>query len=163
MKLLSYRSHLSYRSCLNLNELFRKMFPGSQVAKSFQLSKTKCDYYVVFGLIPYFKELLVKDVQLSQFYSLSFDERLNNNLQEEQVDISIRFWDDIAGEAVTRHFGSRFFKRPNSDNILEELLKATTNLSTKSLSMLSMDGPNTNWSVHEKLKNIRKLGSSPVV
>ena len=97
----------------------------------------------------------MKNVQLSQFYSLSFDERLNNNLQEEQMDISIRFWDDIAGEAVTRHFGSRFFKRPNADNILEELLKATTNLPTKSLSMLSMDGPNTNWSVHEKLKNIR--------
>ena len=86
------------------------MFPGSQVAKSFQLSKTKCDYYVVFGLIPYFKELLVKDVQLSQFYSLSFDEKLNNNLQEEQMDISFRFWDDIAGEAVTRYFDSRFFK-----------------------------------------------------
>ena len=155
MKLLSYRSHLSYRSCLNLNELFRKMFPGSQVAKSFQLSKTKCAYYVVFGLALYFKELLVKDVKLSQFYSLSFDEKLNNNLQEEQMDISFRFWDDIAGEAVTRYFASRFFKRPNADSILEELLKATTNLPTKSLSMLSMDGPNTNWSVHGKLKNIR--------
>ena len=43
-------SHLSYRSCLNLNELFRKMFPDSQVAKSFQLSKTKCAYNVVFIL-----------------------------------------------------------------------------------------------------------------
>ena len=130
------------------------MFPGSQVAKSFELSKTKCAYYVVFGLALYFKELLVKDVKLSQFYSLSFDEKLNN-LQEEQMDISFRFWDDIAGEAVTRYFDSRFFKRPNADSILEELLKATTNLPTKSLSMLSMDGPNTNWSVHGKLKNIR--------
>ena len=55
MKLLW--SHLSYRSCLNLNELFREMFPESQVAKSFQLSKTKCTYYVVFGLAPHFKEL----------------------------------------------------------------------------------------------------------
>ena len=131
------------------------MFPDSQVAKPFQLSKTKCAYYVVFGLAPYFKELLVKDIKLSPFYLLSFDESLNNKLQEEQMDISIRFWDDIAGEAVTRYFNSRFFKRPNADNILEELLKATTNLPTKSLSMLSMDGPNTNWSVHKKLKNIR--------
>ena len=52
-------SYLSYGSCLNLNELFRKMFPDSLVAKSFQLSKTKCAYFVVFGLAPYFKELLV--------------------------------------------------------------------------------------------------------
>ena len=110
-------SHLSYRSCLNLNELFWKMFLGSQVAKSFQLSKAKCAYYVVFGLAPYFKELLVKDIKLSPFYSLSFNESLNNKLQEEQIDISIRFWDGIAGEAVTRYFDSKFFKRSNADNI----------------------------------------------
>ena len=71
------------------------------------------------------------------------------------MDISIRFWDDIADEAVTRYFDSRLFRRANADNVLEELLKATINLPTNSLSMLSLDGPNTNWSVHKKLKNIR--------
>ena len=141
----------SYYTCLNVNELFRKMFPDIQVAKSCQLSKTKCAYYVVFGLAPYFKELLVKDIKLSPFYLL---EGLNNKLQEEETDISIRFWDDTAGEAATRYFESRFFKWPNVGNILEELFKATTNLLIKSLSMLSMDGPNTNCSVNEKLKNI---------
>ena len=120
-------------------------------AKSFQLSKAKYAYYIAFGLAPYFKELLVKDIKLLPFYLLSFDESLNNKLQEGQMDISIWFWDDIAGETVTRYFDSRFFKRPNADNILEELLKATTNLPVKSLSMLSMDGPNTNCSVHKKL------------
>ena len=114
-------SHLSYCSCLILNELFWKMFPGSQVAKSFQLLKTKCAYYAVFGLAPYFKELLVKDIKLSSFYLLPFDESLNNKLQEEQVDISIWFWDVIAVEAVTRYFDSRFFKQLNANNILEEL------------------------------------------
>ena len=79
------------------------------------------------------------------------------------MDISIRFWDDVAGEAVTRYLDSRFFKRPNADNVLEELLKATTNLPTKSQPMLSMDGPNTNCSVHEKLKHSKLRGSSPMV
>ena len=32
-------SHLSYRSCLNLNSLFTTMFPDSLIAKSFKLSK----------------------------------------------------------------------------------------------------------------------------
>ena len=86
------------------------MFPDSQVSKSFQLSKTKCVYYAVFDLAQYFKEILVKDIKLSTFYLLSFDESLNNKLQEEQMNISIRFWDDIPGEAVTRYFDSRFFK-----------------------------------------------------
>ena len=52
------------------------------------------------------------------------------------MDISVRFLNGIAGEAVTRYFDSRFFKRPNAENILEKILKATTNLPTKSLSML---------------------------
>ena len=77
------------------------------------------------------------------------------------MDISIRFWDDIADETVTRYLDSRYFKRPNANNILEELMKATTNLPTKSLSMLSMDGPNTNCSVHETLKNIRSREDVP--
>ena len=50
-------------------------------AKSFQLSKTKYAYYIAFDLAPYFKELLVKDIKLSPFYSLPFDESLNNKLQ----------------------------------------------------------------------------------
>ena len=130
------------------------MFPDSQVTKLFQLSKTKCVYYVVFGIASYFKELLVKDIKSSPFYLLSFDEILNNKLQEEQVNISIWFWDHIAGEALTRYFDFSFFKRPNADNILDELLKAMVNLPIKSLSNLSQDGPNTNWSAHKKLRNI---------
>ena len=70
------------------------MFPDSKVTKLFPLSKTKCVYYVVFGIAPYLKEPLVKDIKSSPFYSLSFDEILNNKLQEEQMDISIWFWDD---------------------------------------------------------------------
>ena len=58
------------------------MFLDSQGAKSFQLSKTNCAYYVVFGLVPCFKELLVQDIKLPPFYLLSFDESLNNKLQE---------------------------------------------------------------------------------
>ena len=46
-------SHYPFRSCLNLNQLFRVMFPDSDIAKSFQLSKTKCAYYyIVHGLVP---------------------------------------------------------------------------------------------------------------
>ena len=47
-------SHLSYRSCLNLNELFRKMFPESQVAKSFQLFKNKMCLLCCFWFSPIF-------------------------------------------------------------------------------------------------------------
>ena len=46
-----FMSH-SFRFCLDLNELLKAMFPDSQIAKLFRLSKTKCSYYLVFGLAP---------------------------------------------------------------------------------------------------------------
>ena len=47
-------NHYSLRSCLGLNESFRLMFNDGEVAKSFSLSKTKCMYYINYGLAPYF-------------------------------------------------------------------------------------------------------------
>ena len=149
LKVLS--SHFSYRSCLDVNGLFRKMFPDSPIVKSFQISKTKCVYYVVYGLAPYFKDLLFQNIKSLSLYSMLFDESLNYHLQEEQMDVQIRFWDDQSGEVETRYLDSRFFKRPNAENILEELLKSIANLPEEKMSMLSMDGPNTNWTVLEKL------------
>ena len=37
-------SSASFRSCLQLNDLFRTMFSDSSIASAFQLSKTKCSY-----------------------------------------------------------------------------------------------------------------------
>ena len=41
-----------FHFCLDLNELLKTMFPDSQIAKSFRLSKTKCYYNLVFRLAP---------------------------------------------------------------------------------------------------------------
>ena len=113
------------------------MFPDSQIVKSFQISKTKCAYYVVYGLTPYFKELLFQNIKASPFYSVLFDKSLNHHLQEDQMDVQIRFWDDQSGEVETRYLKSRFFKRPDAENILEERLKSIANLPEEKISMLS--------------------------
>ena len=42
------------------------MFPDSDIAKSFQLSKTKCAYYIVHGLAPYF---LLQEIKKFPTYS----------------------------------------------------------------------------------------------
>ena len=58
--------HHSFCSCLYLNHLFRVMFPDSDIAKSFQLLKTKCAYLIVHGLAPYFIEILLQEIKKSQ-------------------------------------------------------------------------------------------------
>ena len=62
-------SHHSFCSCLNLNHLFLAMFPDSDTAKSIQLSKTKCTYYTVHGLAPYFMEILLIEIKKLSTYS----------------------------------------------------------------------------------------------
>ena len=48
--LKTVESNYSQRSCENINELFKVMFPGSIVAEHFKLGRTKCDYLITHGL-----------------------------------------------------------------------------------------------------------------
>ena len=84
----------SHFSCLNINSLLASMFPDSQIAKSFQLSKTKCAYYTLYGLAPYYKEALLQTINSSPAHSILFDESFNHQLQDEQLDGQVCFWDN---------------------------------------------------------------------
>ena len=66
-------SHLSFRFCIDLNKLFISMFPDSEVTLRFTLGKTKCAYFMNYGIAPHFKNILTKAITESPFYSLSFD------------------------------------------------------------------------------------------
>ena len=69
------------------------MFPDSTIAKSFTLEKTKCGYYITYGIAPYFGELIKTLINNSLCFSLSFDESLNRVLQVEQMDMKVRYCD----------------------------------------------------------------------
>ena len=73
------------------------MFSDSKIASSFQLSETKCGYFITYGIASHFKEPLLKDVNLSPFLVFSFDESLNEVFQKEQMDLQIRYWDNTQG------------------------------------------------------------------
>ena len=115
------KSHFSFRSCEDTSELFKVMFSDSTIAKFFSLGKTKCAYYVNFGLAPYFKDQLVTTIKSSDFFAVSYDESMNHVLQEEQMDIIVRFWDDDEGMVKTRYLDSKFLKCPNCQNLLLKL------------------------------------------
>ena len=76
---------------------------------------------------------------------------MNRVLQEEQMDIIVRFWDDDEGMVKTRYLDSKFLKRPNCQNLLEKLLDGISFLPLCRMLQLSMDGPNVNWSVFKML------------
>ena len=63
------------------------MFPDSDIVKKFTLGKTKCSYIINYGIAPYFKEILLKAINHSPYYSLSFDESMQNC----RMDVGIRY------------------------------------------------------------------------
>ena len=56
-------SRYSKSSCNDVTELFKIMFPDSDIAKSFTCAKTKCRYMIVYGLAPYFQSCLLDDLK----------------------------------------------------------------------------------------------------
>ena len=145
----------SCQFCENLNELFQAMFSDNKIAESFKLGKTKCGYFINYGLEPFSKMNLIKSIKDSPFFAASFDESLNRINQDEQMDVHIRYWDNEKGLVKTNYLDSRFVFRPNADNLHDELHNALQSLPEKNMLQLSMDGPNTNWKVFELLFSYR--------
>ena len=61
--------------------------------------KTKCGYLINYGLAPYIKVQLEIYISSSPLYVVSFDESMNSVLQNEQMDVAIRFWNNSKKQA----------------------------------------------------------------
>ena len=142
-----------------MNQLFEVMFSDSDIAKTFQMSKTKVSYVIIFGLADYFYNNLIPLVKKSPFYSLLFDESLNKVLSKEQMDLQIHFYDDTVGEVLTKYLGSRFVYHPNAVNLCNEIIDAVKNLDQ----VLGIDGPNVNWLIFDKLNGECKKQSFTII
>jgi hypothetical protein len=139
----------SFKSSSDVSFIMRQMFPDSIVATQFTFGETKSMYTVVFGLAPFFKSLLEKKIK-GKPYVLMFDESPNKKMQSKQLDILIRFWD---GDNVrSRYYDSTFLGHGTAQDLMEHLSPAIQNLGVSNLVQLSMDGPNVNWALWEKVQ-----------
>ena len=86
------QSNYSFNSCSQKSELFAAMFSDSTIAKQFSMGKTKCAYYLTYGMAPYFKDTFVQNLKEIPFYSASFDESYNKVMKQGQMDLHIRYW-----------------------------------------------------------------------
>ena len=62
--------------------LFPLMFPDSKVAQKFQLGRTKLSYMISYGLVPYFRDILDKQLTSCDNFRISFDEAFNDVSQK---------------------------------------------------------------------------------
>ena len=135
-------SHYSMNSCAGIENIFRAMFHDSSIARGFGCADKKTAYLCTFGLGPYFAGLLNKMVKSASTYVLLFDETLNKELQEKQMDVHFRFWD--RDTVVTQYFESMFLGHGTAEHLFTTLSPLVTSLGHSCLLQLSMDGPNVN-------------------
>ena len=157
-------THSSLHSCDGISKLFSRMFSDSNIAKSFSLARTKCGYFINFGVAPYLKDLL-SIVDTSTFFVVSYDESMNRIFQEEQMDIGLRYFNDDTGLVETKYFDSPF-QRSNSENLHEKLLQSLSDLKLEKLLQISMDGPNMNWNVlkrHSQYREEKELAQLVII
>ena len=133
----SSKNHLGFKSCIfttYVQSIFQSMFADNDAIKHFSLS---CSYLINFGLAPYFKDKLLLATKASSFYSVLFDESMNSVLQEEQMDIHIRFWDSENSLVETRYFYSQFMYCANQDNSYQSITKSIEGLPKTNMNQLS--------------------------
>lgn len=107
--------HQSYKSNEGVGDLFRAMFPDSDIADRFACGPDKTAYISKFGLAPYFSELLIADANKEAFV-LMFDESLNQATKKKQLDLHVRYWCD--NHVQSRYAGSQFMGHGTAQDLL---------------------------------------------
>ena len=140
-------SHYSYKSCEDNGKVFAAMFPDSQIAASYKCGERKSSYLSTFGIARHFFNELKDRVKSETSYVLLFDESLNDDLQQKQLDIHVRVWENNV--VATNYLRSEFMGHAAAVDLHERLEPVILEFGHRKLLQLSMDGPNVNWKLYE--------------
>ena len=91
-------------------------FPDSNIAKKYHLGPDKLRYSVNFELGPYFKDILMKSINKSAHFVISFDESLNRATQSSELDFLVQYFS-------ARYVTSVFLGHSRHTNLYNELYK----------------------------------------
>ena len=153
--LASVMYNISSNASSSMTKLFSSLFPDSKFAQDVALGRTKINYVINFGLAPYFKSLLIEEVEKSPYYVVSFDESLNKVTQTCQMDLIVRFWNELSNEVEVRYLNSTFLGYSSASDILNHFNKETEILNLSRMLQISMDGSSTNWKFFNELSIYR--------
>ena len=108
----------------------------------------KLSYLICFGIAPYFKQQLLNELKEAQCFVISFDESLNTELHEEQMDFVVRFFNK--DRVTCRYLTSVFLGHTHADD-LKKFEEGIKDLEKKIMLQISMDGPNVNWKLYDSI------------
>jgi len=132
-------------------DLFRFMFPDSEIAKQFSCSASKRLYLAAFGIAPCLSFRLLAKVKTCDEYVFLFDESLNKPLQEKQLDVLVRIWN--SDTISYRYLDFYFLGHARSEDLYEPIRSYCDKIGVQRVLQLSMDGHNVNWKLFKNLSN----------
>ncbi|XP_063216597.1 uncharacterized protein LOC134527657 [Bacillus rossius redtenbacheri] len=154
-----YYFKLSASSCGGIADVFKSMF-GEGVPEDFSLSSTKFRYLLTDALSPYFRNVILKDMD-GAYYSVCYDKTTNHTGRKE-LQIAIRYWSNTKLQIITHHLETFFIGSATGEILVEKINSALDNagLPRQKILMLGSDCPNVNKKVAriicEELVSIRK-------
>ena len=154
-------SHFSGNSNVGVNDLFKRMFSDSKIAANYLMSESKFRYVTTFGLSPYFTRKLLNDVKQSPAHALLFNESLNEEIQNKQLDVHVRYWSSENCRMESRYLTSLFIGHSRTHDILNHYEEATKDLDPAKTWNIGMDGPNINLAFERELRKSREELSLP--
>ena len=157
------QNHQSSNSAGGMGELFRKMFPDSDIASGFgELSRTKIGYIVTYGLAPYFRSEIMQDLKpsgprLPPHFTSCFDESHNKVTMTKQMDVHVIYFNEETKLVERCYIGSQFMGHASHQDIFDEFKKTHEGLDiVHNLFQISMDGPSVNWKMVDVICEFRK-------
>ena len=75
-----------------------------------------------------FKNILLKSIQNTAFYNLSFDENLKSVMQSSKMNTGICYWNGVKNTVESRYIDSLFLQRLNAKMLLEKIKAARKEL-----------------------------------
>ena len=142
----------SFASAASDKHLYQRMFPNDPIAKQYQMGETKVSYIIKYGISPYMKRLILKDV-VARPFSFKFDETTTSQVKK-KYDGYITYCSPTVGRVITVFMGSLFVGHCKDQDLLDHFYAFMKDfeLDTDYCLALGMDGPNVNKSFERKLR-----------
>ena len=146
-------SNHSFASASKDGFLYRTMFPNDAIAKKYKMGETTIKYLIQFGIAPYTKSSMLKDVDGRPFV-FKFDETTTSQVKK-QYDGYVTFFSKTANKVTTIYAGSLFVGHCMAADLVNHFNKfmKELNLNTNYCLGISMDGPHANKSFYRKISN----------
>ncbi|CAF1602250.1 unnamed protein product [Rotaria sp. Silwood1] len=160
----------SYNSSQFLPEVFRFMFPDSQIATDYSLRSRKISYVISHGTGYYFTNELIKDVRKAHGFTLIFDETTIAGVRK-QLDIFFRYWSETKNCVCVRFYKSIMLGHATADIVSRSIIDSlkSDGVDITKMLMLGRDNPNVNKAIEDILnkeviaERKKKSSSMPVL